>query len=404
VRDLPRGTVTLLFADIEGSTRLVAELGDRYPSVLAEFRDFVRAEVERAEGVEIDCKGDELFMAFSEAAGAVAAAAAIQQELALPEAPLQVRIGIHTGTPEPAAGADGYFGLDVHRAARISSAGHGGQIVLSEPSRAHVEETEFGLRDLGVYNLRGLPRPERLYQLVIPGLPADFPPLRNVEDLAAASDQAGLRVVIGEDSLLLREGIVRLLGETGFDVAGQAADAEGLLRVIRNTNPDIAIVDIRMPPSHTDEGIRAARQIRREHAGTSVLVLSQYAEPAYALDLLEEGASGIGYLLKDRVSDILDFAGAVRRVGEGGCALDPEVVSLLVARARDKAELAALSEHELEVLALMVEGRSAREIADRLVVDDSEAEEKMLSVLERLGLSRRSEDEQRGALLATLIG
>jgi DNA-binding NarL/FixJ family response regulator/class 3 adenylate cyclase len=405
VRDLPRGTVTLLFADIEGSTRLVAELGDRYPTVLAEFRDFVRAEVERAKGVEIDCKGDALFMAFSEAAGAVAAAAAIQQELALPEAPLQVRIGIHTGTPEPLAGADGYFGIDVHRAARISSAGHGGQIVLSEPSRAHVEETsEFGLRDLGVYSLRGLPRPERLYQVVIPGLPADFPPLRNVEDLAAASDQAGLRVVIGEDSLLLREGIVRLLGETGFDVAGQAADAEGLLRIIRSTNPDIAIVDIRMPPSHTDEGIRAARQIRREHSGTSVLVLSQYAEPAYALDLLEEGASGIGYLLKDRVSDILDFAAAVRRVGEGGCALDPEVVSLLVARARDKTELAALSEHELEVLALMVEGRSAREIADRLVVDDSEAEEKMLRVLERLGLSRRSEDEQRGALLATLTG
>jgi class 3 adenylate cyclase len=152
VRDLPRGTVTLLFADIEGSTRLVAELGDRYPTVLAEFRDFVRAEVERAKGVEIDCKGDALFMAFSEAAGAVAAAAAIQQELALPEAPLQVRIGIHTGTPEPVAGADGYFGLDVHRAARISSAGHGGQIVLSEPSRAHVEETEFGLRELGGYN------------------------------------------------------------------------------------------------------------------------------------------------------------------------------------------------------------------------------------------------------------
>jgi class 3 adenylate cyclase/DNA-binding NarL/FixJ family response regulator len=401
VHELPRGTVTLLFADIEGSTRLVAELGDRYLPVLEEYRNLVRAEVERANGVEIDCKGDEIFIAFSDAAGAVEAAAAIQKELAQPAAPLRTRIGIHTGTPGVAAGRDGYFGLDVHRAARISSAAHGGQVIMSEGTRRHLGESEYTLLDLGPHNLRGLPRPERLFQLVPEGLPADFPPLRYVENYAVAEDDPSrMRVAIGEDSLLLREGIVRLLGESGFQVVGQAGDAEELLLEIRRASPDVAIVDIRMPPSHTDEGIRAARQIRREHADTSVLVLSQYAEPAYALELLEGGSAGVGYLLKDRVSDVLDFAGAVRRVGEGGCALDPEVVSLLVRRARGR--LAGLSELELEVLELMVEGRSEQEISDRLVIEVAELERRVSAVLDHLDVAEAPEEERRAELLATL--
>jgi DNA-binding NarL/FixJ family response regulator len=275
---------------------------------------------------------------------------------------------------------------------------------MSEPTRRYLGESEHTLVDLGPHNLRGLPRPERLFQLVPEGLPADFPPLRFVEQqYAVADDDASrMRVAIGEDSLLLREGIVRLLGESGFRVVGQAADAEELLLEVRRASPDVAIVDIRMPPSHTDEGIRAARQIRREHADTSVLVLSQYAEPAYALELLEGGTAGVGYLLKDRVSDVLDFAGAVRRVGEGGCALDREVVSLLVRRARGR--LAGLSEPELEVLELMAEGRSEQDISDRLVIDVTDVESRVKIVLDYLGVAEAPEDERRAELLAILTG
>jgi DNA-binding NarL/FixJ family response regulator/class 3 adenylate cyclase len=403
VRDLPRGTVTLFFADIEASTRLVTELGERYLPVLEAYRSLVRGEVSRARGVEIDCKGDEIFLAFSDADRALMAAAAIQRELARPEAALRVRIGIHTGTPGVAAGRDGYFGLDVHRTARISSAGHGGQVVLSDHTRRQLaDESKHTLLDLGPHNLRGLPRPERLFQLVVPGLPTEFPPLRNVEQLAPNDKAPRMRVAIGEDSVLLREGIVRLLDEAGFEVVGQAADAEELLREVRRTGPDVAIVDIRMPPSHTDEGIRAARQIRREHARTSVLVLSQHAEPTYALELLETGPTRVGYLLKDRVSDVLDFAGAVRRVGEGGRALDPEVVALLLSRARKK--LAGLTELEVEVLELMTEGRTPREIADRLVVDEGVAERHAQAVLDRLGVAPAPEGRRGAALLATLTG
>jgi DNA-binding NarL/FixJ family response regulator/class 3 adenylate cyclase len=404
MRDLPRGTVTLLFADIEASTRLVTELGERYLPVLEAYRSLVRGEVSRAGGVEIDCKGDEIFLAFSDADGALLTAAAIQRELARPRAALRVRIGIHTGTPGiVTTGRDGYFGLDVHRVARIASAGHGGQVVLSDQTRRQLaDESKYALVDLGRHNLRGLPRAEHLFQLVVPGLPTEFPPLRHVEQFAAASNGPRMRVAIGEDSVLLREGIVRLLEEAGFEVVGQAADADGLLREVRRTGPDVAIVDIRMPPSHTDEGIRAACQIRREHERTSVLVLSQHAEPTYAFELLETGPTRVGYLLKDRVSDVLDFAGAVRRVGEGGRALDPEVVALLLRRAGRK--LAGLTEIEVEVLELMTEGRTPREIADRLVVDEGVAERHAQAVFDRLGVAPAPGGRRGAALLAALTG
>ena len=143
-----------------------------------------------------------------------------------------------------------------------------------------------------------------------------------------------MRVVLADDSVLLREGIARLLEEAGFDVVGQAGTAEELMLKVRSYSPDVALVDIRMPPTHTDEGLRAAREIREKHPATGVLVLSQYVEAEYALDLLAESAEGVGYLLKDRVSDVAEFAAAVRRVGEGGSALDPEVVAQLVGRRR----------------------------------------------------------------------
>src|SRR5436309_7366816 len=166
-----------------------------------------------------------------------------------------------------------------------------------------------------------------------------------------------MRLVIADDSVLLREGIARLLEDAGFEVVGQAGNADELLLKVRSYDPRVAIVDIRMPPTHTDEGLRAAREIREKYPRTGVLVLSQYVEPEYALDLLSESAEGVGYLLKDRVSNVTEFAAAVRRVGEGGSALDPTVVSQLVGRRRSDDPVASLTPREREVLALMAEGR-----------------------------------------------
>lgn len=203
-----------------------------------------------------------------------------------------------------------------------------------------------------------------------------------------------VRVVIAEDQALLREGMARLLGDDGFEVVAQAADAEDLLRKVGAHRPDVVVTDVRMPPTHTDEGLRAAREIRERFPGTGVLVLSQYVAEDPALDLVAEGAEGIGYLLKDRVADIDRFCEAVRRVGEGGSALDPEVVSRLLGRQRDD-PLDELNAREREVLALMAEGRSNHGIAEQLVVTDYAVEKHVRGVMRKLGLADAPGDHRR---------
>jgi DNA-binding NarL/FixJ family response regulator/class 3 adenylate cyclase len=384
---LPRGTVTFVFTDIENSTGLLARLGDEYGRMLAEHRATLRAAVERSGGTEVDARGDELFAVFPDAKAAVAAAVETQHRDA---STLRVRIGVHTGT---AAVSDGtYFGLDVHRAARICSAGHGGQVLLSETARAAAGDVQT--IDLGEHRLKGLPAPERLYQLVGEHLERSFPPLR-VEAPTSQLDTGAVRVVLADDSVLLREGTARLLEDAGFDVVGQAGDAEDLMLKVRSYEPDVAIVDIRMPPTHTDEGLRAAKEIREKHEGTGVLVLSQYVESEYALELLADSAEGVGYLLKDRVGDIGEFAAAVRRVAEGGSALDPTIVSRLVGRRRGEDPLGALTPREREVLELMAEGRSNRAIAERLVVTERAVEKHVTSIFGKLKLPASSEDHRR---------
>jgi DNA-binding NarL/FixJ family response regulator len=204
-----------------------------------------------------------------------------------------------------------------------------------------------------------------------------------------------VRVVIAEDSVLLREGIVRILEDAGIEVAGQAGDAEDLLRKVRAHKPDVAITDIRMPPSHTDEGLRAAHEIRAELPEVGVLVLSQYVEQGYALDLLADNAAGVGYLLKDRVGDVDAFIDAVRRVSEGGSALDPEVVSQLLGRKRRDDPLDELTPREREVLGLMAEGRSNRAIAETLVVTERAVEKHVTSIFSKLDLANTPEDHRR---------
>jgi DNA-binding NarL/FixJ family response regulator len=208
---------------------------------------------------------------------------------------------------------------------------------------------------------------------------------------------------LADDSVLLREGIARLLEDAGFEVVGQAGDPDGLMLKVRSYSPDVAIVDIRMPPTHTDEGLRAAREIRERYPQTGVLVLSQYVEPEYALDLLSESAEGVGYLLKDRVADIGEFAAAVRRVGEGGSALDPTVVSQLVGRRRSDDPLADLSPREREVLELMAEGRSNQAICDRLFITQRAVEKHVTSIFNKLRLPADAADHRRVLAVLTYL-
>jgi DNA-binding NarL/FixJ family response regulator len=201
--------------------------------------------------------------------------------------------------------------------------------------------------------------------------------------------------VIGEDQALLREGIARLLQEAGFDVVGQAGDAVDLRRKVGAHKPDVAVVDIQMPPTRTDDGLRAAIEIRSQHPCTRVLVLSQYVEERYAVDLIGECAEGVGYLLKDRVGDLDEFADAVRRVGEGGSVLDPEVVTRMLARPRHESPIEQLSPREHDVLELMAEGRSNQGIAEKLWITESAVEKHVTAIFEKLGLERDFEDHRR---------
>src|SRR3954453_22070359 len=204
-----------------------------------------------------------------------------------------------------------------------------------------------------------------------------------------------VRVVIADDSVLLREGIARLLDESGFEVVAKATDADELLRAVGAHKPDIAVVAVRMPRTHTDEGVRAAHRIRAEHPGTAVLVLSQYVEEAYALELLFESTVRIGYLLKDRVADVGTFTDAVRRVAKGGTALDPEVVGLMLGRRRREDPLAVLTPREREVLGLMAEGRSNSALAEALVVTERAVEKHVTSIFTKLDLTPTVEDHRR---------
>ncbi|GAA1654026.1 response regulator transcription factor [Kribbella alba] len=210
-----------------------------------------------------------------------------------------------------------------------------------------------------------------------------------------------MRVAIAEDSVLLREGLARLLVDAGFDVLARCGDADELLRVLRSLLPDIVIVDIRLPPTHTDEGLRAAVRIRADHPGVGVLVLSQYVESGLAMKLLADSAEGVGYLLKDRISDVPDFLEAVKRVAAGGSAIDPTIVSTLLSRRRSDDPLAALTPREREVLELMAAGNSNQGIADRLVITLRAVEKYVSSIFGKLGIPATGSESRR--VLAVLL-
>jgi DNA-binding NarL/FixJ family response regulator/class 3 adenylate cyclase len=390
-------TLTFFFSDVEDSSGLADRLGEDFAGAISDARELQRRAVLDAGGREIDCRGDELFAVFEQPAAAGAAAIEIQQVFAghsWPEGErVRVRIGLHSGEAE--SSNDGYVGIEVHRASRICQAGHGGQVLASaDTARALDVDT----RELGAFEFKGLREPERLFQLVQDGLESEFPPLRGVR----AHDHV-LQAVIADDSALLREGLARLLAEADIGVVGQARNADELLLRVRSYHPDVAIVDIRMPPTQTDEGIRAAREIREKYPETGVLVLSQHVAHTYAVELLGDSAEGLGYLLKDRVSDVEEFVSAVRRVAEGGSALDPLVVAELVGRNRRDDPVQRLSAREREVLELMAEGRSNQAIGQLLFISPRAVEKHVTNIFSKLGLPAAPEDHRRVLAVLTFL-
>ncbi len=216
------------------------------------------------------------------------------------------------------------------------------------------------------------------------------------------SDQP-LRVVLADDAVLLREALAASLGAAGFDVVGQTSGVEGLAELIGETGPDVLVVDVRMPPTHTTEGLEAARAIRRERPQLAILVLSQVIETRHAVDLVRDNPSGIGYLLKEHVTRIADLADAVRRVAAGESVIDPEVVARLMGRPRGHTRLDELTAREREILALMTEGRSNRGIAERLVLDAKTVEGHVTRIFSKLGLEPASEDHRRVLAVLTYL-
>jgi DNA-binding NarL/FixJ family response regulator len=217
------------------------------------------------------------------------------------------------------------------------------------------------------------------------------------------SESAPLRAVLADDSVLLRDGVARILEDAGIEIVAAVGDGDALIAAVESTRPDIALIDVRMPPTHTDEGIRAAIEIRHSHPDVAVLVLSQYVEERYASDLLGSETAGVGYLLKDRVVDIADFVAAVRRVAAGGSAVDAEVVRQLIGRSGRGSDLDRLTPRELEVLDLMAQGLSNTGIAERLVVSLGAVEKHISNVFTKLGLEHESSAHRRVLAVLTYL-
>ncbi len=217
------------------------------------------------------------------------------------------------------------------------------------------------------------------------------------------AEARGLRVAVADDAALFREGLSRLLTEAGFAVTAAVGDAQALLASVAADPPDVAVVDIRMPPTHTTEGLQAAHTLRARHPGTGVLVLSAHVETGYALQLIESGATGAGYLLKERVADVAELSDAVRRVAAGGLVVDPSVVATLVGRRRVHSPLDALSEREREVLAVMAEGRSNQAICERLFLSPKTVEAYVRAVFTKLGLHQAVDDNRRVLAVLTYL-
>jgi DNA-binding NarL/FixJ family response regulator/class 3 adenylate cyclase len=382
-------TVTVVFADVEGSTAMLERLGhDRWLRALAEYEAMLGDLVAEYGGTLVKAIGDGHLLSFPSARAALRCAVAVQRALPLESVPdLRVRMGMNTG--EPAVTEDDLHGRTVVKAARIAGLAKGGEVlvagVVRELAQADEDlEDEIWFDDGRDVELRGL----RGKHLV----------------LAAQWDPEGtatVRVVIADDSALVRDGVAAVLRESGVHVVACVADGAALYREVERHRPDVALVDIRMPPTGTTEGLEAAAQIGREYPEVGVLVLSQYLELSYALDVVEQREARRGYLLKDRISEIETLLEAVRRIAHGGCVVDPAIVEGLISgSARLVAEL---SEREREILGFVAQGFSNDAISARLGVDRESVDRDVEQIFARLGMLDECEEDRRVAAVLSCL-
>jgi DNA-binding NarL/FixJ family response regulator/class 3 adenylate cyclase len=382
---------TFLIADVRGYTRFTQEHGDAASSALIEsFLRTTEAILGERGGAIVETRGDEVLAAFDSSRAALEAAADMQRALVSSDGgPIPVGIGIDIG--EAVAFEDGYLGNALNLASRLCSVAAPGEI-LTTREVAHVAGAIGGasFEDRGDRRFKNVGEPVRVIRVV----PEPDDPSRRFREIAAASGHP-TTVLVADDSVLFREGVARVLQDRGFSVTGQAGDADELLEAIEHAAPDVVVTDIRMPPTNSNEGLVAAQRIRSEHPEVAVLVLSQYVETQHALRLLRDTPERVGYLLKDRVSDIDEFADAVRRIARGGSVIDPEVVSQLLGRRTEDHALEVLTDREREILGLMAEGRSNQAICERLFLSPKTVETHVGSIFSKLGLLPTTDDHRR---------
>lgn len=384
-------TVTVVFADVEGSTALLERLGQaRWLRALAEYEAILDETLGRHGGTLVKALGDGHLMSFPAARAALRCAVEIQRALPLDSAPdFRVRMGMHTGEPE--IREDDLHGRTVVKAARIADLAQGGDILVSgivrELAQADEDlEEEIWFEDSREVELKGL----RGTHLVLAA--------RWTED-----ERDAIHVVIADDSALVRDGVAAVLREAGVHVAAIAEDADSLYREVERHRPDVALVDIRMPPTNTTEGLVAAERIGETHPEVGVLVLSSYLESSYALRLVEHHVARRGYLLKDRIAEIETLLDAVRRIAHGGSVVDPAIVEALVTQAGSAGPLAELSARERDILALVAEGLSNQVIAERLELSHDVVDEDCEDIFRKLGLRDESEEHRRVAAVLTYL-
>ena len=392
-----------LIADIRGFTRFTHDRGDEEAARVARrFGALTEDTVAPFAGTLLELRGDEALVVFDSTRSAIRAAIELQGRYVADDETEALPVGIGIAAGEAVPVGEGYRGNALNLASRLCGIAGAGEIIVSQ-ELAHLAGAlpEVSYEDRGLVELKNLPDPVHLRRVV----PEQADPAERFGGRGPRPIVARVRVAVADDSVLFREGVVRVLEDAGFDVTATAGDADELMASIRADPPDVAIVDIRMPPTSTTEGLVAAGSIREGFPTVGVLVLSQYVETRHAARLLEASPDGIGYLLKDRVADVEELADAVRRIAGGGSVVDPEVVRQLLRRSRDSDPLERLTEREREVLALMAEGRSNHAIGERLFLSPRTVETHVGHIFTKLDLLPAEEDNQRVlAVVAFLRG